>query len=93
MNNMTKEQKKQLIAQSHSLHPVVMIGNKGLTDAVNIEIERALESHELIKIKIAGADRDVRHDMFATISNKHDAALVNAIGFVGTFYRKNQKTS
>lgn len=89
MNNLTKEQKKQLIAQSHNLHPVVMIGNKGLTDAVNIEIERALESHELIKIKVAGADREARNKMFATISDTHKAALVNAIGFIGTFYRKS----
>ena len=89
MNNLTKEQKKHLIAQSHKLHPVVMIGNKGLTDAVNIEIERALESHELIKIKVAGADREARSKMFATISDRHNATLVNTIGFIGTFYRKN----
>lgn len=89
MMNLTKEQKKELIAQSHKLHPVVMIGSKGLTEAVNIEIERALESHGLIKIKVAGTDREARNDMFTTICNTHHAELINSIGFIGTFYRRN----
>ncbi|TFT47959.1 YhbY family RNA-binding protein, partial [Proteus mirabilis] len=40
--------------------PVVMIGNNGLTEGVLAEIEIALAHHELIKVKIAGEDRDVK---------------------------------
>ena len=46
---------KQLKAQSHSLKPVVIIGNNGLTEAVHQEIECALEAHELIKIKMSSS--------------------------------------
>lgn len=89
MIDLTKEQKKALLARAHTLHPVVMIGNKGLTQAVDIEIERALDSHELIKIKIAGADRSERQQSFQKIAEQHDALLINTIGFIGTFYRPN----
>ena len=45
---------------AHSLNPVVMIGNNGLTENVIKEIELNLNSHELIKVKVSGDDRDVR---------------------------------
>ena len=44
--------KKHLRRLGHNLKPIVTIANKGLTDSVNAEIERALTDHELIKIKV-----------------------------------------
>ena len=56
MNNL---QKQALKVKAHSLKPVVIIGQSGLTDAVMAEIELALNCHELIKVKIR-AERDER---------------------------------
>jgi hypothetical protein len=39
---------------------VVSIGNAGLSKAVLREIELSLEHHELMKIKVGGAERDKR---------------------------------
>ena len=91
MKELSQEGKKALIKRSHDLHAVVMIGNKGLTDAVNNEIEIALNAHELIKIKIAGQDREQRSAVFKTISETHTAHLVQEIGMTGIFYRKNEE--
>lgn len=88
MKELTQQGKKELIKRSHDLHPVVMIGNKGLTEAVGKEIELALNVHELIKIKVAGQDREARSAVLASISEAHQAHLIQEIGMIGIFYRK-----
>lgn len=81
--------KQQLKAQAHKLKPVVMIGNNGLTEAVNKEIDRALTDHELIKVRIATNDRELRRSLFAELAEANQAAVVQMIGNIGVIYRKN----
>jgi len=83
-------EKKKLKAQAHPLNPVVMIGNAGLTPAVIKEINIALDVHELIKIKIR-AERDERKLISTQICSEVDAELVQSIGQIAVFYRKNPK--
>jgi len=78
---------KALRAQSHALKPVVRLGNKGLTDAVHAEIDAALESHELIKVKVV-ADRDERPALIEAMAEKAGAIVVNTIGQVCVLYRE-----
>ena len=47
-------EKKVLRAKSYSLKPVVLIVQRGISDAVLSEIETALESHELMKVRFGG---------------------------------------
>lgn len=81
-------QRQQLRGQAHKLKPVVMIGNNGVTEAVNKEIDRALNDHELIKIRIQSDDRDLRRELFATLCDANRAELVQVIGAIGVIYRK-----
>jgi RNA-binding protein len=37
-----------------------MVGNKGISDALLAEFSIALDDHELIKVKLAGDDREER---------------------------------
>jgi RNA-binding protein len=83
-------EKKKLKAQGHALNPVVIIGQAGLTPAVTNEINLALDTHELIKVKIR-AEKDDRELIRAQISSDTTAELVQAIGQVAVFYRKNPK--
>lgn len=83
-------EKKKLKAQAHSLNPVVIIGQAGLTDAVIKEINVALDAHELIKVKTR-AERDERGAMREQICAQTKAELVQAIGQVAVFYRLNPK--
>lgn len=85
---MTKKTKKELSAQVHSLKPVVMIGNKGLTDSVQAEINEALDHHELIKIKIAGGDREARDEIIAKVCTEQNAILIKKIGHIFAIFRK-----
>lgn len=87
----TKE-KQKLKGHAHGLRPIVFIGHNGLTDAVNKEVDRALNDHELIKMRIQHEDRDVRRELFAEISKIHHAELIQTIGCIGVLYRKNEET-
>jgi RNA-binding protein len=76
---------------AHSLNPVVMIGNNGLTDSVLKEIDMNLNAHELIKIKVMGDDRALRSQMLAEICEKSNAVAVHHIGKQLVVYRKSEK--
>ena len=68
--NLSNVEKKALRKKAHSLKPVVMIGQHGLTDAVLAEVDIALNAHELIKIRIRGADKNKRTEQCAQIEHQ-----------------------
>lgn len=80
-------QKRYLKGLAHPLKPVVMIGNKGLTDNVHAEIEIALEQHELIKVRVSGLEKADRLEMIDEIALKSSSNLVMTIGHIAAFYR------
>ena len=86
---LSPKQKQQYKAKAHDLKPVVMLGQAGLTDNILVEVDRALETHELIKIKLAGTDRDERQNIAETICQQSDACLIQIIGKVLIIYREN----
>jgi len=83
----TDKQKRYLKGLAHSLKPVVMIGNSGLTESVLAEIENALQHHELIKVRVSGQERADRKQMLDQIAAQTGADLVQVIGHIGGFYR------
>jgi len=80
--------KKKLRSDAHALKPVVMIGQSGLTMAVLAEIEQALNSHELIKVKIRD-ERDERKLISEKICTETGAELIQTIGQIAVIYRLN----
>ena len=85
--NLSDVEKKALRKKSHSLKPVVMIGQRGLTDTVLAEVDIALNSHELIKVRIRGADKDERTEQCAQIEHQLNAVVVHQIGGIAVLYR------
>ena len=88
---LTPKRRSELRAQAHKLDPVVIIGDKGLTDEVLAEIDRSLKAHELIKVRAAAADRDAREIFFEKICEHLGAEEVQQIGKVLVVYRENEK--
>ncbi|MFP4129346.1 MAG: ribosome assembly RNA-binding protein YhbY [Halorhodospira sp.] len=84
-----QDQRKQLRRLGHALKPVVLTGAAGLTEGVLGEIERALDDHELIKVKLAGASKEERREMTQAIAEETGAAVVQAIGRTVLLYREN----
>jgi len=85
---MTPQEKKLLKARAHKLDPIVIVGGKGLTDAVIAEIDFALKSHELIKVRAATMDRHERDKAMSAICARTGAEPVQQIGKVFVLFRK-----
>lgn len=64
-----------------------MVAGNGLSENVLIEIDRALEDHELIKVKFAVGDRDLKNELLAQTEKATRSTLVQSIGNIGLFYR------
>jgi len=87
--SLNRGQIKYLKGICHHIKPVVMLGNKGLTETVMAEIETALEQHELIKLKLRGS-REQREQWLASIASESKAELVLKIGQVACVFRRNK---
>jgi RNA-binding protein len=84
---LSERQRRHLRGLAHALKPVVRLGSAGLTDAVASETARALNDHELIKVKAPGGDREVRDELFGALARRTGSALVHRIGNVAVLYR------
>ena len=89
MNTPTSKELRQLPALAHKLRPVVTIAGKGLSDTVLEELDRALNDHELIKVKVAVGDREQRESVIAEVCERSSAVLVQRIGNIATLLRAN----
>jgi len=88
---LSKNQIRFLKAQAHHLHPVVLIGANGVSEGVDREIDRALDSHELIKVKLGNIEDAIQAEMIAHITETHQAEFVQKIGHTAIFYRHNKE--
>jgi len=88
---LTPIQKQSLKQKAHALKPIILLGQHGLTPAVQLEIERALLTHELVKIKIPGEDREERQTIAEAICQEREAARVQLIGKTLVIYRKKEE--
>lgn len=88
--SLNNNQIRRLRGLCHDLSPVVMVADKGLSENVRAEIEIALDSHELIKVKLRG-EREQRREWIDRILAETSAELVQKIGQVACFFRPNPK--
>ena len=87
---LSPNQKRHLRGLGHHLKPVVWIGQHGLSANVMAEIGQALDSHELIKIKVA-ADHDTRIEIADAILSETNAEAIHRIGQMLVLFRRNPK--
>ena len=88
---LSPKRRSELRAEAHKLSPVVINGDKGLTDEVVAEIDRSLKAHELIKVRAATDERDARAVWIETICDRLQAHAVQQIGKVFVIYRAKPK--
>jgi putative YhbY family RNA-binding protein len=90
MPELTPAHRRELRAAAHHLSPVVSIAANGLTPAVLGEIERSLQAHELIKIKVHGTERPAREELLKAVCEAVEAAPVQHIGTILVVWRKRR---
>ena len=93
MRKLSPSRRRKLKARAHTLYPVVLIGGAGLSPAVLAEIDRSLKSHELIKVRVNGADRPGREAILEEICRQTGAQPVQHIGKILVLFRENPEPS
>ena len=91
MTILSTKQKQFLKGLAHHLSHVVMLGGNGLTEGVLAEIDNALNHHELIKVKIAGADRETKQLIIDAIVRETQSSNVQTIGHILVLYRPSEE--
>lgn len=89
--SLTAPQKKHYRTIGHNLHPIVTVAGNGLSEGVQLEVDRALEDHELIKVKFSVGDREVKKQLISQLCEQVQAELVQQIGNIALLYRAAEK--
>ena len=87
---LSNKQKQHLKGLAHQLKPVVQLGQNGLTEGVLAEIENALSFHELIKVKVATDDREMKQLIIDAIVRETEAIYIAKIGHIVVLFRQSE---
>jgi len=88
MEKLNPGSKRKLKSLAHHLKPVVLIGQKGITESLIKAVDKALSDHELIKLKFIDL-KDEKRELTENIVESTGAFHVNTIGNVIILYRNN----
>jgi RNA-binding protein len=83
------KRKRALRARGHHLPVAVTVGASGVTAALLAEAERALDDHELVKLRLAAGDRALRAECLARICEALGAEHVQSIGRTALVFREH----
>jgi RNA-binding protein len=86
---LTEPQKKYLRRLGHDRDPIVLVGQNGISPNLIAELDRALHDHELVKVRARVGDRDERDAILAELAASTRSELVQRIGHVALYYRRN----
>ena len=89
MIEMTSKQRKILEKAAHSLEPVVIVGQNGVTDLLTEKVAQSLEAHELIKVKFNDF-KDDKRELTENLCNSCGALLVRIIGNIAILYKEQE---
>ena len=84
-------QKRYLRGLAHSLSPVILLGQKGVSPSLVAELKLALDHHELLKVRLSGADKEERAAQLAAMVEATGAETVQLIGHTASLWKRNEK--
>ncbi|MWJ27837.1 ribosome assembly RNA-binding protein YhbY [Halomonas sediminis] len=91
--SLSQAQKKAFRSIGHHLSPVVTVSENGVSENLLAELDRALNDHELIKVKLALPERDDRAVMIGELLADSRAELIQTIGKMALLYRHNPQVN
>jgi len=87
---LNNQQRKALKAKAHHLKPLIRVGQKGITDTLVEETLQTLDRHELIKVHIAGDDREARNNAAEELASRCQAILIHQIGKTSVLFKEQK---
>jgi len=85
--SLTDAQVKYLRRLGHDRNPIVLVGQGGISPNLVTEFDRALNDHELVKVRARVGDRDLRDEILDELAKATGSELVQRIGHVALYYR------
>jgi len=90
MITLTGKQARHLRGLGHHLNPVVMIGKGELTPAILTAVEEALDTHELIKLKLQEGCLLDRREVAVALTEATGGAIAQVLGKTILLYRPSE---
>ncbi len=87
MRKLTNAQRQHLRRLAHEIRPLVQIGKQGLTDGVRMNLDQALATHELVKVKFLDY-RDQKEELTDDLVRTTGSVLIGLVGNIATLYRQ-----
>jgi RNA-binding protein len=88
---MNGKQRRYLRSLAHHLDPIVMVGQQGITEAVLLQVDTALDDHELIKVKLRKECPVERNEAAEAIATRTTCEVAGIVGGVLMLYRPRQE--
>jgi RNA-binding protein len=82
-------QRTHLRRLGHAIEPVVLVGQNGISTNLIAEFERALNDHELVKVRARVGDREMRDEIIDALAKAAKAEIIQRVGHVALYYRRN----
>ena len=84
-------QRRHLRKLAHSRKPIVFVGDAGVSDAVVAALDAALADHELVKVKLPGAEG--KKALAAELAKRSSANLCGLVGHMVILFRPDPDES
>ena len=84
---LTNAKKKEYRSIGHNLNPVIIVSENGVSEGIIKETERALDDHELIKVKFNISDREARAELIQELCKETKAEIIQTIGKIALILR------
>jgi len=88
---LTGKQKRYLRGLGHNLKPVIVVGKGELSESLLRETGEALETHELVKVKILESCMLDRNEVSKGLSEACSADVAQVLGRTILLYRRSKE--
>jgi RNA-binding protein len=85
------KQRRFLRAMGHHRDPVVQVGKDGITEGLVSALDVALDTHELIKVRLGESAGSDRRAIGAAVAEASGGELVQVLGRTVLVYRRRAK--
>lgn len=90
---LTGAQRTKLRGIGQTLNPALKLGKSGITREFLLELQRVLNTHELIKVRLLEKDRHARAELCDRIADEGRCVCVGAVGGTALFFRRQPDSS
>ena len=87
MSELRGSDRRYLRGLGNALRPVVTVGKGGMSDALLAKLRAELDAHELVKVRLAGEDREEREALGRQLATASASEWVGRVGGVALLFR------